>query len=176
MKIIDLIKKIFGRFNSEVPKLEESNIDLEQVEKNAGERKEFVDSIKFEQESYKTKLDEMLEQAQRNPLAVGLDFEEILVGAVLEEKGASEELMKLFTNSKVCSADYKYWESSLGAKFDQFVVPANNNNPKYTVEAINKRIQELKEQINISSDKNSFFINGEYNEPMEQRKNKPKGC
>lgn len=164
-KIADLLQAIKFRFLNIIGK---KFLLLSEPEEITNETEELKDNplkerIKYNPNlSYTDRLSKHLEEATFNQLS-NEDLDKILVGAVLEEKGASEEFMKLFKNSELFSADPKYWESHLDSHFSTFVVP--DSYYEKTLDGIQQRTVELRNSIDFIGSE-MYTVSSDYHEQI----------
>ena len=172
MNIFKAISEFFKRGFRSTPKLPASE---EKTTRIGGlksyEKANIKEEIKINPNlSYTDRITNYINEAKTNPNVFkalsSWDREKLLVGAILEEKGASEELMKLFNNTSLISCDPKYFESQLNQDFTSFVVPESFY--EATLEGIKNRMDFLRNQIFVSLDKNSYKTNVKFveNQPF----------
>ena len=127
MSLIEKIKNFFKNFNKKAPQLEEpQNINPEnnQVQSNS-----FREDLKIsEEKSFKEKLQEILNVEEGKQISVSFDFEKIIIGAYMEDQGASKELLDLYKRSKVNNTDAKHLDSSVRGEVDTFFIPSYDQN------------------------------------------------
>lgn len=180
MNIIQAIsgffKSIFNR-TAQLQSPKENNNRIGGLKPN--EKSTLQESVKFNpNQSYTDRLNELINEVHSDPNAFkalsSSDRKKLLVGAVLEEKGASEELMKLFNNTSLISCDPNDFDSQLNENFTSFVVPESFY--EETLEGVQNRIDFLREQIVISLNGNSYIMNAKFieSQPFTAPINRPK--
>lgn len=164
MNIFKAISEFFKRGFRSTPKLptsEEKTTRIGGLKSDGSLREEIKINPNL---SYTDRITNYINQAKTNPDVFkelsSLDREKLLVGSVLEEKGASEELMKLFNIKDLIFCDPKYFESQLNENFNSFIVPESYY--EATLEGVQKRIEFLREQIVISLNGNTYRMNAKF--------------
>ena len=165
MNILQAISEFFKRGFRSTPKLPASE---EKITRIGGlksyDKANIKEEIKINPNlSYTDRITNYINEAKTNPNVFkalsSWDREKLLVGAVLEEKGASEELMKLFNGKDLISCDPKYFESQLDNNFTRFAVPESYY--EATLEGVKNRIEFLRGKITISNG-NSYSMSAEF--------------
>ena len=127
-------------------------------------------SKKFKTHRYTDSLTELIELAKSGEqVPTDSDYEGILMGAVMEEKGASVEMIDLFDkdfadfSTGIHAIKPQEWKDYLtqDGQFTHFIRPAGEPY-ELTVEGIRKRINELREMIEISNDGREFSVSAGY--------------
>ena len=147
MNIIQAISGFFKSIFNRTAQLQfpkENNNRIGGLKPN--EKSTLQESVKFNpNQSYTDRLNELINEVHSDPNAFkalsSSDRKKLLVGAVLEEKGASEELMKLFNNTSLISCDPNDFDSQLNTYLNEI-----NNYPK-TREPIIYKIENNRYKI-----------------------------
>lgn len=172
-KLLHMLFKKISLLNSpeETPTeyltLEVSDIQLPEDYYNPNKYIPFKRRIKLE---YTSKLEQLFNTPNQLDTMDYHNIDKIIVGSILEEEHASEELMTLFNKSPSfsCSTNCSSnnFVSQLDKDFSCFIFP--NSNYEKTKEGIEARKNFLKKNISISSNKNSYTIIGYYSQPDNQ--------
>lgn len=170
MKIVETLKNFFKKIFSKVPNLRAGKEEIIGLQDDLGsisnaDKNRLAEQVKVQEpKSYTEILKSTLERAkERGEVERGLDFEKDILGAVLEEKGASKELVELYRKSKVKSMAPKYWESQSSQNIDSFFIPELSD-IESTVDGIKDMIEEYRKQVMISSDGNGYIVRGKYDD------------